>query len=328
MNVIPKTAFGYATGLKWFLEHVESINVTSLENSRILKITKEGMMKVWRLDANNKEAKRRRLGASRDLIITACAVELKNHTDWQNLGAAICIKVAFMVLARKSDMLVTNKQNHHLRYKSVQFSIFNKKLNDYEDLKSSISCKNIVKYKLEQIAFVHINKVDMKNDQDGEGNLHSFMRLKEGYNTEKTFCIVSDCYQWCIASKPTSMEDPFLSFPDKIQKRVVLHYSYSLQALRDAGKRNGLDSQRITLYSLRIGGCTTLASAGIDPVTIKRAGGWKGDSFMLYIRECMSVSKRINNILCESNNYSMKDMKQWCMDNNVEDDEPFDITED
>jgi len=332
IKVIPKTAFGYVTGAKWCLEHIEGADTHVLESSRLLKITKQGILNVWRLDDANKEAKRRRLGVSRDLIISACNVELKDKSDWQNIAAEMFMKVAFMIIARKGELLVTPKQNHHLKYKSVQFSIFNKEIYkeiyDYDDLTSSISCKDIVKYPLHKIAYVHIEKIDMKNDQSGEGHLHTFKRKKEDYDKTKTFCLVSDIYNWCVKSKPTSLNDPFLSYPEKEGKRLVLHYSYPLEALRGAGTRNGLDSKRITLYSLRIGGSTTLASAGVETVTIKRAGGWKGDSFMVYIRECMAVSTKIDDVLSSATEYTIKDMKRWCFTNIIEDDDPFDPTED
>ena len=46
----------------------------------------------------------------------------------------------------------------------------------------------------------------------------------------------------------------------------------------------GLDSNRYTLYSFRIGGATSLARRGVSHKVIQMLGRWKSDAYQLYIR--------------------------------------------
>ena len=45
----------------------------------------------------------------------------------------------------------------------------------------------------------------------------------------------------------------------------------------------GLDTNRYTLYSFRIGGATSLARRGVDHKVIQMLGRWKSDAYQLYI---------------------------------------------
>ena len=44
----------------------------------------------------------------------------------------------------------------------------------------------------------------------------------------------------------------------------------------------GLDPHRISSHSLRIGGATSMAAAGMSEYEIKLMGGWKSDVFLEY----------------------------------------------
>ena len=46
----------------------------------------------------------------------------------------------------------------------------------------------------------------------------------------------------------------------------------------------GLDTDRYTVYSFRIGGATSLARRGVDHRKIQIAGRWRSDAYALYIR--------------------------------------------
>ena len=46
----------------------------------------------------------------------------------------------------------------------------------------------------------------------------------------------------------------------------------------------GLDPHRISSHSLRIGGATAMAAAGMSEYEIKQMGGWKSVLFLVYAR--------------------------------------------
>jgi len=323
-GITPHSAFGYETGAKWFLANVECIDTSFIDRSRIIKNTKQGLMNVWLCNDANKQSQRRRLGASRDLIMTACLIYLRNHTDWQNLGATMFLKCAYMMCARKSDLIVVPDQNQHLKNRHVNFTVVES--NGNERLITSLS---ILNFPLRVITAVHLETHDMKNDQAGEGHRHTYSKLTD-FDNEDTFCIVTDCYNWIKASQPRHGLDPFLSYPSKdnpATKRTVLNPSYPLAALRKAGEKcDIIDHKRLTLYSPRIGATTTLAAEGENPLTIKFAGDWggrNGDSYMRYIRDTLAFSDRISRALQFSDKFKVKDMKKWCTSHNIMDDLPM-----
>ena len=47
----------------------------------------------------------------------------------------------------------------------------------------------------------------------------------------------------------------------------------------------GKDPAEFALHSGRVGGATQLAANGATPVQIQRAGRWKSQAFMIYVRE-------------------------------------------
>ena len=324
-GITPLSAKGYGTGARWFLSNIELIDTSFIDRSKTISNTKQGLMNIWLFNDNNKDSQRRRLGASRDLIMVACRTYLRIDTNWQNHGAAMYLKCAFMMCARKGELIMCPNQNHHLKIKNVNFTVT--KEDGLEILVTSLSISH---YPLTVVTAVHLEKSDMKNDQTGEGHRHVFEKLLN-FDADTTFCIVTDCYNWIKASQPRHAFDPFLSYPhptNPTNSRLILNSTYPLNALRNAGKKCGLNPKRLTLYSLRIGATTTLAAEGENPLTIKFAGDWKSDSFMRYARATEAFSRRVASALQLSDKFTVLDMKKWSTAHNITDDEPIDkVTE-
>ena len=56
----------------------------------------------------------------------------------------------------------------------------------------------------------------------------------------------------------------------------------------------GLDPRRISSHSLRIGGATAMAAAGMSEYKIKQMGGWKSDVFLDYARNTTQLFERVS----------------------------------
>ena len=54
----------------------------------------------------------------------------------------------------------------------------------------------------------------------------------------------------------------------------------------------GLDPSRVSSHSLRIGGATAMAAAGMSEYEIKQMGRWKSDVFLDYARYTTQLLER------------------------------------
>ena len=78
----------------------------------------------------------------------------------------------------------------------------------------------------------------------------------------------------------------------KLRKSCQLSYARSREMLLSALEGIGLDKNKFGLHSLRSGGATTAAAAGIDDRLFKKHGRWKSDKAKDgYVKE--SITNRL-----------------------------------
>jgi integrase len=65
-------------------------------------------------------------------------------------------------------------------------------------------------------------------------------------------------------------------------------------AVKSLCARAGLRELNFTGHSMRAGGATAAAQAGVDVRVIKRHGGWKSDAVLVYIHDTASDFLRLN----------------------------------
>jgi hypothetical protein len=61
----------------------------------------------------------------------------------------------------------------------------------------------------------------------------------------------------------------------------------------------GLDPSRVSSHSLRIGGATAMAAAGMSEYEIKQMGEWKSDVFLDYARNTTQLFERARRALAK-----------------------------
>jgi hypothetical protein len=64
------------------------------------------------------------------------------------------------------------------------------------------------------------------------------------------------------------------------------------EELRRLVVANGIDPARVSSHSLRIGGATTLAAAGLNDHEIQGVGNWKSNSYLTYVRKNITLFKK------------------------------------
>ena len=111
-------------------------------------------------------------------------------------------------------------------------------------------------HKCADVQLVSINVRDGKNDIQGKG--HRFEFLTVSTNSERAYDIAYDYFQWAIRGQPLQGH-PFLSYKGE----WVLKYDKLSAAFKKVAVKMGLDPTKFRAHSLRIGGASMLAAAGV-----------------------------------------------------------------
>ena len=126
-----------------------------------------------------------------------------------------------------------------------------------------------------------------KNDQDGEGHQYHFDVLN--VSADALFCLAKDMFVWAQAAK-LRRDDPFVGFRGgSTSEDCYLSYTKLLNSVKEAARQCGFDPNRFGTHSLRIGGATILAAAGMPNHYISKLGRWKSLAFLNYIHMALGV---------------------------------------
>ena len=100
--------------------------------------------------------------------------------------------------------------------------------------------------------------------------------------TRTTIC--GACKAWLLLQHHqhvgSSPEDPFFKINDRALDRVTL-----VNHIKNLATSLGLDSSRYSGHSLRIGGATSAAEAGLSQSQIKLLGHWNSQAYQTYIKQ-------------------------------------------
>ena len=67
--------------------------------------------------------------------------------------------------------------------------------------------------------------------------------------------------------------------------------------MREALKRIGVNPDGYGLHSLRSGGASTAAAAGVPDRLIQQQGGWRSDAMKAYIQESLPNLLQVSQVL-------------------------------
>ena len=113
-----------------------------------------------------------------------------------------------------------------------------------------------------------------KTDPYGKGRILSHIR-------QQSDCIVADLEWWAIFSRDIlQQKDNFIFF---IDGKSIVNTTDLVSVLRKIGAHLGIKTHAISLHSLRYGGATLLAMAGLPQYLIEHYGGWSPDSGSLRV---------------------------------------------
>jgi hypothetical protein len=108
-----------------------------------------------------------------------------------------------------------------------------------------------------QLRAVILTTRSAKNDQVGAGS-RMYVEVQNTSSLDVAFCVATDAFQWARKARPRG-DESFLSY----QNRWMLEPAEYNKGIQRVAHRMGLDYRRFTSHSLRIGGASALAAAGM-----------------------------------------------------------------
>ena len=142
-----------------------------------------------------------------------------------------------------------------------------------------------------------------KNDKVGRGNQYHVERRTVSNTT--SFDVVLDACLWAQSAAYNHEDDPFLSMGGA--KPWFLGYDILNNYIKSIAVAFGFDPKFFSTHSVRIGGASILAAAGMPAYSIQLMGRWKSSAFMLYIFRSVELMNTCFKALSDASVFSNSD---------------------
>ena len=292
----PKAAFNYLSAARKFLQN-GGVDTKFLENSQYIRNTKASMRIAYRLQTGVTDKDTLRLPVSVDMIIGHHnAVKQGKTYTIVDLAVYTAEILAYTTLSRVSEYLYTGaKSAHTLLSDDVMFELSDGQI---------LPAHSANHYTFKDVVGCLVNIRSAKNDAAGRGHRYYFEKSAPG--DQSLYCIVWTLWRYSQIAHPTAGRSFFY-----IQEvNWTLKPAYLNQRLKHMAGMYGLDASRVSSHSLRIGGATALAAAGLHEYEIKQMGGWKSDVFLDYARNTTEMFARARTALARRDTTSIQTTKR------------------
>ena len=257
---------------------------------RIVKLVMDGYLRIYHKE--NPLSESRKLAFTLELV-KYLPMAMKNIDGIRMKAIELALKMGICFLLRKSEYLPGNKLNG-FSWKDIQWYDGNgMEVDWYKVNQSNVkTVKLVVKFS--------------KMDQHGIGRIVTHTR------TDKDFCIVHSLVEWLLIcrDKLKISQDGYM-FRYISGEAIIKDYIVTV-AMKNIVTYLGWKSDKVSLHSLRYGGATMLAAAGLPQYIIEYYGGWAEDSKSLkqtYIKLAAKNAVEVSNIFSNGFNMSLEETR-------------------
>jgi hypothetical protein len=224
-----------------------------------------------------------------------------DNLSMENLAIELAMKFGIFFLLRKSEYLPLSRKKKStkskgLKWKNIQFFDFNGKSVPLH--KATVSINHIKTLTID---------IDFsKTDQHGAGRLVSHVRNDSGC------CIVNDVVNWWVVLRDHLNFDNNDFLFSKNDGEPIITDSQVAKAMKDTVTYLGWKDDKVSAHSLRYGGATMLAAAGLPQYIIEYFGGWAQDSqalSKLYAKLGSEAVGRVSSIIGNGFNKSLEETR-------------------
>lgn len=263
-GLCPGTVSVYLSAVRYYFR-LHNLDISFLESTWI-SAARTGINLIYR--ATHPVAGKKALPFVCAMIMHAQSVTFNTDSD-EDLAILTAFKIASVCMMRVSEYLPGAKGvEHWLRAEDVAFRLTDNRI---------VPSWRAHMHTWSEVQSVLINVRGAKNDVEGEGHRFEFAVTEP--SSTRAYDIAYDCFKWAIRAQPL-MGHPFLSFKGK----WVLKYHILSAAVKKVAIEMGFDPSKFRTHSLRIGGASMLAAAGVPDYVIQVQGRWKSLAFLEYIR--------------------------------------------
>ena len=270
--VSPKTAFVYLSAVRKYFQ-VNGVDVTFLKDSHYIQNTKAGMVNAYRMTLNQDVKDKERLCISIGMIQDYNAHLRQSLPKYGVVQMAVHAAqlLGYTTLSRVSEyLLVSDEAEHLLVSECVLFEMGSGCLVP--------SCE-IRGRDLARVTGCVIDILSAKNDPEHKGH-RMFFSKADLTDARQTYCITTALWTYAQSAHPTRGRSFF----------YIAHLNWTLKppyfnaCLKEMAIYFSLDPTRVSSHSLRIGGASALAAAGVPDYIILDMGRWKSLAFLTYVR--------------------------------------------
>ena len=278
LKIRPTTIGTYLAAIKFMLK-TSGVDI-SFFSSPVVSAARTGMCALFR--QNVLKADERTLPITVDFIVTVISL-FGSVCQPQRQVIVVAMVLAFTCLFRSCEYL----GKYRVRGRDILFEF---KVRGSVNIFVSSADSNLTSFSRCDLCSVLINNAAAKMDPEGEG--YRFHYSRQSPSVDVAFDIVEILFDWSVGAR-LSPGDPFLSY----RKKWKLSYSTFQKAIKRVARHLGLDYSRYSTHSLRIGGATVMASAGLPDYVIQLIGRWKSLAFLTYIRSNESMFTKALSVL-------------------------------
>ena len=282
----PTTISTYLSAIKFMLK-TSGVDI-SFFSSPVVSAARTGMCVLFR--QNVLKAEERTMPVTVDFIVHAFSLFGKGGQP-QRQVIVVAMVLAFSCLFRSCEYL----GKFRVRGRDILFEF---QVIGSANIFVPAFDRSLSTFSRDDLCGVLIHNEAAKNDPEGEG--YRFHYPRQVSSVDVAFDIVEILFDWAIEARLFE-NDPFLSY----RKQWSLSYSTFQKAIKVVALSLGLDPNRYSTHSLRIGGATVMAAAGLPDYVIQLIGRWKSLAFLTYIRSNLSMFTKALSVLSNPNLFTV-----------------------
>ena len=265
-------------------------------NAKQVKFVKRGYFKIYHKMHPISDSRKMTFTLELVNYVSGAFVEIdKNFNDkWFLLARDLALRVGIYFLLRKTEYLPNSNGSHSgLKRSDIMF---------FDREGHPLSCTVI---QLGQAGSVKINIPFSKCDQFGKGRNILHVRQPTGNR-----CIVNDLEEWVIKTR-VDLSATNNDYLFKVSNKVIISSEQVAIVMKRTAEFCGFNSSKISAHSLRYGGATMLAAAGLPQYIIAYFGGWCEDSQSLqtYTQLNISSNDRASKIFSDGDKASLDESR-------------------